>query len=122
MNVEEIRSKRRKINDKIWVSAGAGFGASNGQCGLIPDTEANRDDRSPCPLCNDDECTEWPDVWLDNGNPAYHVSECEMGDGGRCLPFKTLLDQMPPERQKRIADRAQELLIELGASNANRDA
>ena len=77
-------SKRRTIKDRIWVSRGAGFGASKGIWGVIIDWPSNsqasqHDD--PCLLqCGDSDCREWADVELESGNMAYHVSECQMFD------------------------------------------
>jgi len=86
-------SERRKIGDKVWIKNGAGFGVSQGEWGIIPDTEANRDDdRFPCMLnCDDDMCMEWMDVWLESGKPAYHVSECEMFSNPNPAPNKSLV-------------------------------
>lgn len=75
-------SKRRQPGDVVWKRGGAGFSA-NGGYGLIP---AGSEPVPWCPICNDPECQEWPDLWelgadgKPTGNNWYHVSECEMHD------------------------------------------
>jgi len=77
------QSQRRKIGDRVWVEAGAGFGASAGTWATIPNTPANRDpDLFPCMVCANPDCREWDDVWTDEDEPKplYHVPECRMHD------------------------------------------
>lgn len=75
-------SKRRKINDRVWVRPGAGFGASRGEWATIIDWMSNYNNDMPCCLgCGDDDCLEWADLEADDGERMfYHVSECEMFD------------------------------------------
>ena len=77
-------STRRHPGEAVWKRAGAGFAAAAG-LGLIPADAVP----SPCLLCDDEGCREWPDVWPCDagGHPTggawYHVSECEMEDRPR---------------------------------------
>lgn len=74
-------SKRRQPGEIVVKKAGAGFSMEGGR-GLIPIGS----DPSPCCICDDPECLEWPDLWPvdEQGKPLggnwCHVSECQMED------------------------------------------
>lgn len=72
-------SKRRQAGDRVFVKAGAGFGASRGEWGkILPEPPGRENDF--CMLdCGDDDCCEWCNVRTEKVN-FCHVSECEMFD------------------------------------------
>jgi hypothetical protein len=79
-------SKRRKIDDRVWVKPGSSFGACKGEWATIINSPSNEpDELFPCFLypdyCDDPECLEWNDLHSEERDmPFYHVCECQMFD------------------------------------------
>ena len=67
-------SKRRNAGDQVWKLPRYGLVGEAGYITLSGEPES-------CMLdCGDPDCQEWPDGETDNGNFAYHISECLMTD------------------------------------------
>lgn len=73
-------SKRRKAGDRVFVLAGAGFGASGGEYGTIQPESPGRENDGCILGCGDNDCQEWCNVWSDGVRNFCHISECEMFD------------------------------------------